>query len=144
MVRLTFFLKKEDFIYLFLERGEGREKEGERNIDRLCLTCPQMETWPTTQGSAQTGNRTSDLLFSRWCPIHWTTPVRALPFCLYQSHHVVMCTWYMEAPYRGLPKNVKILRMDCPLRVNLGNQQVMNENRAMQIAFERLNQKRIM
>ena len=29
-----------DFIYLFLERGEGREKERERNIDWLPLTCP--------------------------------------------------------------------------------------------------------
>ena len=26
-------------IYLFLERGEGREKERDRNIDRLPLTC---------------------------------------------------------------------------------------------------------
>ena len=29
---LLAFIKK-DFIYLFLERGEGREKERERNID---------------------------------------------------------------------------------------------------------------
>ena len=30
-----------DFIYLFLERGEGREKERERNINVwLPLTCP--------------------------------------------------------------------------------------------------------
>ena len=37
----------QDFIYLFVERGEGREKERERsmdvqerNIDRLLLACP--------------------------------------------------------------------------------------------------------
>ena len=29
-LKLSFF---KDFIYLFLERGEGREKERERNID---------------------------------------------------------------------------------------------------------------
>ena len=28
-----FFKKKKDFIYLFLQRGEGREKEREKNID---------------------------------------------------------------------------------------------------------------
>ena len=37
---LVSFLK--DFIYLFLERGVGREKERERNIDMWSpLTCPQ-------------------------------------------------------------------------------------------------------
>ena len=29
----NYALKKEDFIYLFLERREGREKERERNIN---------------------------------------------------------------------------------------------------------------
>ena len=42
-----------DFIYLFLERGEGREKERERNINVwLPLKCPLVETWPTTQAYA--------------------------------------------------------------------------------------------
>ena len=37
------------FIY-FLERGEGREKERERNINVwLPLTYPLLGTWPTTQ-----------------------------------------------------------------------------------------------
>ena len=55
------FLK--DFIYLFLEREEGREKEGgetlmwERYMDQLPLPCPQLRTWPTTQAWALTGNR---------------------------------------------------------------------------------------
>ena len=30
---MSFYLFLKDFIYLFLERGEGREKERERNID---------------------------------------------------------------------------------------------------------------
>ena len=44
-----------DFLYLFLERGEEREKERKRNIDvrekhqlAVSLT-PLLETWPETQ-----------------------------------------------------------------------------------------------
>ena len=61
------FLK--DFIYLFLERGEGREKERERNVHVrekhylvAYLACPQLGTWPATQACALNGNRTCDLL----------------------------------------------------------------------------------
>ena len=48
-------------IYLFLERGEGREKEREtlmyeRYINQLPLTLPQLGTRPTTQACALTGN----------------------------------------------------------------------------------------
>ena len=46
-----------DFIYLFLERGERKETERERNISMwLLLMCPLLGTWPTTQASALTGN----------------------------------------------------------------------------------------
>ena len=42
-----------DFIYSFLERGEGREKERERNISVwLPLTWPPLGTWPATQACA--------------------------------------------------------------------------------------------
>ena len=48
---------KKDFIYLFLERGEGREKERERNINVwLPLTRPLVGTWPATQACALTEN----------------------------------------------------------------------------------------
>ena len=41
------------FINLFLERGEGREKERERNISVwLPLTYPLLGTWPVTQACA--------------------------------------------------------------------------------------------
>ena len=41
------FLK--DFMYLFLERGEGREKERERNVSVwLLLEYPLLGTWPAT------------------------------------------------------------------------------------------------
>ena len=67
---------KKDFTYLFLEKGEGREKEGEkngcaretligRNTDWLPLTHPGRGTWPTTRARALTGNRTCDLWVGR-------------------------------------------------------------------------------
>ena len=43
-----------DFIYLFLEGEEGREKDRERNImcerdiEKLLLAHPQLGAWPTT------------------------------------------------------------------------------------------------
>ena len=55
-----------DFIYLFLEKGERREKERERSIN-VCLPLlpPQLGTWTATQACALTGNRTTDPLFCR-------------------------------------------------------------------------------
>ena len=37
----------------------------EIHINQLTLTHPLLGTWPTTQASAQTGNRTGDLLVHR-------------------------------------------------------------------------------
>ena len=48
-------LFKKDFIYLFPERGEGRETE-ERNIDRLPRAHPRPGTWAPTQACALTRN----------------------------------------------------------------------------------------
>ena len=60
----NFFFK--DFIYLFLEREEGKEKERERDISVwFPLTCPLLGTWPATQVCALTGNWTSDPLLHR-------------------------------------------------------------------------------
>ena len=57
--------------YLVLERGEGREKERERNINVwLPLTWPPLGTWPTTQACALTGNPTSNPLVRSWHSIH--------------------------------------------------------------------------
>ena len=55
-----------DFIYLFLERGKGWEKENKRNIN-VCLPVigPALGTWPATQACALTGNQTSDPLVRR-------------------------------------------------------------------------------
>ena len=55
-----------DFIYLFLERWEVKEKERERNVNvQLPLKHPLLGTWPATQACALTGNRTSDPLICR-------------------------------------------------------------------------------
>ena len=66
----TYFFKS--FIYLlFLERGKGREKERERKKQQcardtwLPLICSQLQTWPTTQACALTGNWTGDLSIRR-------------------------------------------------------------------------------
>ena len=51
---LSFFNKR--FI-LFLDRGENREKERERNMNVwFPLAHPLLGTWPTTQACALTGN----------------------------------------------------------------------------------------
>ena len=61
---LFFFFK--DFIYLFVERGEGRKKERERNINVwLPLTHHLLGTWPATQACAVTGYWTSNPLVHR-------------------------------------------------------------------------------
>ena len=62
MTRGVFLFSFKDFIYVFLERGGGREKERERNTDWLPLTHPQLGTWPATQTFPLTGNWTGDLL----------------------------------------------------------------------------------
>ena len=73
-----------DLIYLFLERGEGNEKEQERNINaQLPLLCPPLGTWPQTQACALTWNGTSDLWFAGQQSI--AEPHRPGPICFYYS-----------------------------------------------------------
>ena len=82
VIFFLFFLK--DFIYLFLDRGEGREKERERNINVwLPLLHPLLGTWSATQACALTGNQTSDLLVCRLAlsPLNHTSQ-SSLPECL--------------------------------------------------------------
>ena len=50
----------------------GREKERERNIDWLPLTCPQLGTLPTMQVCSLTGNWTGDLWVKR--PVLYLPP----------------------------------------------------------------------
>ena len=62
---LRFFFPK-DFIYLFLERGEEREEEREKNMNVwLPLACLLPKTWPTTPACAQSGSQTGYTLIHR-------------------------------------------------------------------------------
>ena len=56
------------FYFLNLEKGEGREKEGEKH--RSVASCTHSNPWikPTTQACTLTGNRTSDLSLCRMMP----------------------------------------------------------------------------
>ena len=63
MCVLSLFLR---FTYLFLERGERREKDRERNINVwLPLVHALLRTWLATQTCALPGNQTSDPLVQR-------------------------------------------------------------------------------
>ena len=81
------------FIYLLLERREGKEKERERNIIVwLSLTCPLLGTWPTTQACALTGNRTSDPLFCRPAlnPLSYTSQGSLYYFKIYIKIYILV------------------------------------------------------
>ena len=57
----TFF---KNFIYVFLDRGEGREKEGERHINVWFPLTPPPH-WTATQACALTRNQTGNPLVCR-------------------------------------------------------------------------------
>ena len=70
-----FFLKI--FIYLFLERREGREKEMERNISVwLPLTHPHWGPGPQPRHVPWLGIELVILWFAGSHSIHWATPAR--------------------------------------------------------------------
>ena len=76
-----------DFINLFLERGEGRERTSmcKRNIDQMPLTCPQPGTWPEMQACVLTRNQTGDFLVL-WEDALSTKPHQSRLFRIKYSH----------------------------------------------------------
>ena len=87
---LFFFSFFKILLGLFLERGEGREKDRERNINMwLPLPHPQLGTWPTTRHVPWLGIELATLWFTGQHSVHWATPARAqysflkTTFCAY-------------------------------------------------------------
>ena len=73
-----FVLKKKDFIYLFLERGEEKKKERERNIN-VWLPLARPHWGPSLQPRhvPWLGVQPVTLWLAGQCSIHWATPARA-------------------------------------------------------------------
>ena len=73
----SFFFK--DFIYLFLEKGEGRVKERERSINMwMPVTCSPLGAGPQPRHVPWLGIEPATLWFAGQCSIHWAAPARAL------------------------------------------------------------------
>ena len=65
-IRSQYFFKLLKFLFIFLDRGEGGEKERKRHINVwLPLMRPLLGTWPTTQACVLTENQTDDPLVRR-------------------------------------------------------------------------------
>ena len=70
----TFFKKG----YLFLERGEGREKERERNINGCLFHAPDQGPGPQPRHVPWLGIEPVILWFAGPHSVHWATPARAI------------------------------------------------------------------
>ena len=73
-----------DFIYLLLERGQGREKERERNtsVGEMCglvpsHTPPIPGPGPQPRHAPWLGIKVATFRFAGLCSVHWPTPARA-------------------------------------------------------------------
>ena len=76
--------------FMYLERGKGREKERERNIDVREKHKPVASgTLPNLGPNLQPRHvpwsriEPATLCFAEWCPTNWATPVRAKPFLIF-------------------------------------------------------------
>ena len=67
----------EDFIYLFLVRGEGSEKEGGTSMCGCLLCAPYWGPGPQPRHVPWLGIQSATLCFAVWRSIHWATPARA-------------------------------------------------------------------
>ena len=84
---LSFF---KDFIYLFLETGERKDKERERNISVwLPFICPLLETWPSTQAWALDWE-SNQRPFGLQASTQSTEPHQPGPFSLHRINGIVM------------------------------------------------------
>ena len=71
-----------DFIYLFVERGEGTEKDRGRNISLwLHSHAPYWGPGLQPRHVPWLGIQPDTLWFGGWRSIHWATPARAPSYC---------------------------------------------------------------
>ena len=83
------FLK--DFMYLFSERGEGREKERERNNQVwLPLKCPHWGPDQQLRHVPWLGIKPATLWFTGQHSIHWATTARAI-----NKHFLKACSSWL-------------------------------------------------
>ena len=76
--QVTWSLKKKRyFIYLFLNRGEGREKERETSIYGCLSYASYWGPGPQPRHVLRLGIEPATLWFTVQCSIHWATPARA-------------------------------------------------------------------
>ena len=73
-----YFIFKKDFTYIFLERGEGKERERETAMCG-CLSCaPYWRPGLQPRHVPWLGIKSATLWFTGWNSIHWATPAMAL------------------------------------------------------------------
>ena len=75
---LKFLIFRKDFIYLFLERVDGKEKEGEKHQGVVASQAPPC--WgpgPQPRHVPWLGIELASLWFAGPCSVHWATPARA-------------------------------------------------------------------
>ena len=93
-----------NFIYLFLDRGGGMEKERERSIN-VWLPIMHLYWGPDLQPRCVPwlGIEPVTLWFTGWHSIHWATPVRAWLLLFYGFHALFyaaeVLTKFTEHPY---------------------------------------------
>ena len=93
----TLFSFFRDFIYLFLDRGIGREKERKRNINVwLLVVCPPLGLGLQPRRVPWLGIKPVTLWFTGWCSIHWATPARAQFYFLSLTSYIDFFSWNPE------------------------------------------------
>ena len=121
MAYVFFSLLKKDFIYLFLHRREGWEKERERNINVwLPLTWPHWGPGLQPRHVPCLGIKAETLWFTGRCSISWAAPARAGLCFLDPSqsltnsfHHVLIAVSQMGDTQRNLERRQEFQM--CPL-----------------------------
>ena len=71
------FLFSQNFIYLFLQRKEGRKERRKTSMCGYLLHLPYWGPGPQPRHVPWLGNKLVTLWFAGWCSIHWATAARA-------------------------------------------------------------------